>query len=278
MLTLTEAHKYEYDRQPFVTSHELVGNSLLEISSLAAMIQRLPENQVYFSSGSLPKNADFDRASIEHASKFNLADALQNLSGADSYVMVRGPESDPEYRPLFESVLERVSTFSERVDPDVRGAMFYLFLSSPNSITPFHVDRYTTFLMQVMGTKKVYVWDPRDRLTVSEEAREILFADRNQRGPQLPKERESIGVGHNLSPGQALHIPFCAPHWVENGPEVSISLSIIYRTRHTDRMMNAHCLNHRLRHRMGVNPRPVGASPLLDSAKDIAERVIQKLR
>jgi len=168
--------------------------------------------------------------------------------------------------------------YTRDLDPEIRDPMLYLFISSPHSTTPFHVDRYITFLMQITGNKKLFVWPASDRETVSEEALETLFADPSQRSPLLPPSREEYCTEHSLSPGECLHIPFTAPHWVKNGDEVSISLSIIFRTRRTDRLRNAYQLNYGLRRRLGWAPFPVGQSPLRDHSKDLLLRTYSTLR
>jgi hypothetical protein len=274
-----ESHKDALrDKRSFITRHNLIGHPLMSLDSLSGMIQRLPADQVFFSSASVNKDADFDRAWIEHRSRFSLSEALTDLASTDAYIMVRAPETDPEYQPLFQQLLACLQENLRSVDPDVRGAMLYLFVSSPNSTTPFHIDRYSTLLMQFTGSKTLYLWPHNDRITVPEESMENLFADRKQRGPKLAGDREQFGQPHVLHPGDTLHIPFTAPHWVRNGPEVSISLSIIYRTRKSDRMMNAYELNHVLRKRLDWNPRQVGVSPLMDLSKDLVLRGYKKLR
>jgi hypothetical protein len=69
----------------------------------------------------------------------------------------------------------------------------------------------------------------------------------------------------------ALHVPFAAPHWVQNGPEVSISFSITFNTRASTRTLHAHRMNARLR-RWGVVPAPVGRSALRDGVKQLLSR------
>lgn len=278
LIALNAAHRALYDRESFTTTHQLADHPLLKVDALAAMIQRLPRERVFYSSGTVDRDADFDRASIEHPPKLELHEAMKDLERADSYIMVNGPETDPEYQPLFRDILGTIESYTQSFDPDIRDPMLYLFISSPNSTTPFHVDRYITFLMQITGKKKLYVWSPNDRETVSEEAMEVLFADPSQRSPLLPPGRENHCKEHSLSPGECLHIPFTAPHWVKNGDEVSISLSIIFRTRRTDRMRNAYQMNYQLRRRLGWPPFPVGQSPLRDHSKDLLLRTYSTLR
>jgi len=278
LIELSPHKKALQDKLSFITRHNLASHPLMSLDSLSAMIRRLPPTQVFFSSAQVNLNADFDRAWIENRSQFSLQDALTDLAHTDAYIMVRAPETDPEYQPLFQQILACVEDGVREVDPDVRGAMLYLFISSPNSTTPFHVDRYSTLLMQFTGSKTLYLWPHNDRTTVPEDAMEKLFAERSKRGPQLATEREAFGIAHTIHPGETLHIPFTSPHWVKNGPEVSISMSIIYRTRRSDQMMHAYELDHALRKRFGWTPHQVGTSPLRDQCKDLLLRGYKKLR
>ena len=69
-----------------------------------------------------------------------------------------------------------------------------------------------------------------------------------------------------LNPGDGLHFPVAAPHWVQNGSEVSISFSITFQTKDSADRRSLHRLNRELR-RWGVNPTGVGRSPWRDAAK-----------
>lgn len=64
-----------------------------------------------------------------------------------------------------------------------------------------------------------------------------------------------------------------APHWVQNGDEVSISLSITWRTRSTGRTGAVLAMNHRLRAR-GLHPHAPGTSRLADATKVTAHRAL----
>jgi ribosomal protein L16 Arg81 hydroxylase len=277
-IELNESHHDFYDRKPFITNHNLMGHPLLTMESLGELVQRLPQQQVYFSSAKVSRDADFDRAWMLHRPRMSLADAVKDFANAEAYIMVRSPETDPEYQPLFKQILADVEQYTRARDPHISNAMLYLFISSPNSTTPFHIDRYTTFLMQFEGSKKVYTWAPTDRETVPEEALETIFAEPSQRMPLLSAEHEAASTEHFLPSGSALHIPFIAPHWVKNGDAVSISMSIIFRSRRTDRVRNTYIFNSRMRKRLKITPRPVGRAPWIDSSKATLESVIRRFR
>jgi hypothetical protein len=70
-----------------------------------------------------------------------------------------------------------------------------------------------------------------------------------------------------------------AGHYVKNGPEdVSISLSFFFQTDETLRWTHAMQLNHKLRTRLGINPRPVGQSKRLDALKATALPTLRRVR
>lgn len=76
-----------------------------------------------------------------------------------------------------------------------------------------------------------------------------------------------------LSPGDGVYVPVHAPHWVQNGETVSVSLSITFRTPVSDRAARVHSFNSRVR-RLGMSPRPPGEHVATDRAK---ERVLTSL-
>ena len=75
--------------------------------------------------------------------------------------------------------------------------------------------------------------------------------------------------------GDGVHVPVTAPHWVKNGPEVSVSFSITFRSPISERMTRLHQLNARLR-KLGLSPARVGAHPTIDSVKDVVYRAVRK--
>ena len=76
----------------------------------------------------------------------------------------------------------------------------------------------------------------------------------------------------DLQPGYGLHFPATFPHWVQNGPAVSISFSITFRTPNLERRSMIYNVNSFLRRR-GLNPTPVGQTPWKDTLKYQAHRI-----
>jgi hypothetical protein len=76
-------------------------------------------------------------------------------------------------------------------------------------------------------------------------------------------------------PGDAIYVPVKAPHWVRNGPEPSISLSITWRSEWSYHKSYAHGFNRMLR-RAGLRPASPRPFPHRNLAKSAAYRALCK--
>jgi hypothetical protein len=159
--------------------------------------------------------------------------------------------------------------------------MLYLFIASPKSITPFHIDRYSTFLFQFQGKKDLLVYPPFDERLVPPEVVEG-FVDRSGVRPKYDPSFDTHATRFSFSPGETLHIPFLAPHLVENGADdVSISMSIIWNSSTSEETTRAIRFNHKARKylgRLGFKPTPAGAGSSVDRTKATLFGLYEKMR
>jgi hypothetical protein len=79
-----------------------------------------------------------------------------------------------------------------------------------------------------------------------------------------------------MKPGEALFVPVMAPHHVKNGPAVSISLSITWRSDWSFAEADARAFNGVLR-KVGIRPEAPGRFPAENKAKALAWRAIRRL-
>jgi hypothetical protein len=260
------------DREPFKFKHQLLGHPALSLGNLSRVLPAMPKSNVYYSSGLLKKEDNFDRAHLDHQNGLSLEDTIENIRTSDSYIMVRQPELDASFSPLFKDLVADVGELIQRqgVGRQAVNPKLYLFIASPNSLTPFHIDRYSTYLMQFQGSKEVKVFNPWDERVVTGPECENFMANTGGR-PVWRPEAEPLGTSFHFSPGEALHIPFVAGHYVKNGDkEVSISMSIIFNTQVTAHYIRALMFNQRVRpvlSRMGLSPEAVGQHQRLDVIK-----------
>ena len=191
--------------------------------------------------------------------------------------MIRSPETDPALKDVFTCLKSNVDQYVAKQNGRIVDSTLYMFLTSPGGITPYHIDRYSTFLFQLQGSKQVSTWAPWDKKMVAPELMEQFFARTHTQAPAFDESFLSDARLDTINPGDALHIPFVAPHSVENGSEVSVSLSIIFNTDATEILHNALLFNENLRRRFHLRPTPVNESMRVDQMKSLAYRVSRKV-
>jgi hypothetical protein len=267
-----DAFRAGFGRGPFLVRHRLAGERLFALDRLVELSGQLPASSVEYNAGDLPVNTDPARTPRNGLSS---QETIRRIEECRSWMVLKNVEQVPAYRALLEECLAEIHRVSARLAPGMSEKAGFIFVSSPGSVTPYHMDPEENFLLQIRGRKTLQVFDPADRSVLSDGEierfltgahRNLVFRDEYRRKAQ----------GFDLTPGVGLHLPQCAPHWVKNGPEVSISFSITFQTRASKRIAQAHRMNAGLR-RLGLRPHPVGASALRDGMKQLCYRVARRL-
>lgn len=256
----SEINPKDFDTNPFKFKHKMLGHEALSLDNLSKVLVNLPQDQVMYSKGLSDLNTNFDRAHIEQSNNMSIEETIENIKTSSSYIMVKSPETDPSFKDLHQSLVSDVNQvmMSKGVGKNAIEPKLFLFIASPNAKTPFHIDRYSTFLFQFRGSKTVAVYDQFDEKIVPAEIREN-FASYGPQRPQWSEETDSQAQKFHFTPGEALHIPFIAGHYIQNGAEdVSISMSIIFRTNESQTWLDAMAVNNSLRAKLGMNVTPVG--------------------
>lgn len=266
------------DRAPLKFRHAMLDHPALSLANLARVLPALPPAQVKYATNRLAVGQNFERSFDARTASATLEETIAHIRESDSYIMVRAPESDPSIQPLYRELLADTEAImrAKGVGAHAHGAMLYMFIASPNSVTPFHIDRYSTFLFQFRGTKTVTIFPQWDERVVTNRQREDYMAYEDTRLSWTP-ELDRFGTPYSFTPGEALHIPFAAGHHVCNGPgDVSISMSIIFNTDESRVWRSAHEWNRWARQR-GFTPAPIPGRPSVDRLKALTRRVTSKV-
>jgi hypothetical protein len=169
-------------------------------------------------------------------------------------------------QPKYDAVLETMTgELSQLTGVDLRkqykAPMETLFLSSPNEFTPYHIDSEDSFLLQIQGTKTIYIFDGRDSEILNGQDIEKYWA---QNEIKMREEIRARAVPFEMKAGTGVHIPMHFPHMVESGPISSMSLSIGYESVKFER--DLYRVNHQLR-KLGLNPADPGKHKVIDNTK-----------
>ena len=262
-----ETFRSSFNRAPFLIRHYLAGHPLFSLQRLIELASRLPEENVKYNEADIPVATGLYKGP---RSGLSALETIRRIEECRSWMVINNVELDPEYRQLLDRCLDEVQHFSEPVDPGMFRREGFIFISSPFSVTPFHMDPEYNFLLQIRGDKRISIWDSRDRAVLTETALERYFSDTDKHIVFKEEYQQKASI-FELTPGAGLHFPVVAPHWVRNGDDVSVSFSITFRTPVSERQRIVYCANAGLRKR-GLNPTPQGASVFRDFTKYYAFR------
>jgi hypothetical protein len=264
-----------YNRKDFMFKHELTGNPLFELRSLAELTRRMPDHgEHYWSNGPVAVNNTWSDGTIGRQS---LQDTITNIEHNNSIVILKHTEQDPVFAPVLQSVLATMIELSgERMRSDVTIGEVLILVSSPGRITPYHMDSETNFLLQVTGDKWFHIFDHTDRTLVTEKEREDFFSLSRNCAVYRPERQDECNK-YDLHAGYGVHVPTCSPHWVQNKDNISVALSVNYELRSVDRMEKLYRFNRRMR-KIGVEPVPPATSEWRDRIKLAAEDGVAAVR
>lgn len=263
-----------FDRKPFHVRHALGDHPLFALPRLMRLSRELPEAYVEYNGGKLPVGA---RPEDTPRTGLSAEETVRRIAECGSWMVLKNVQQDPEYGALLDRCLDEVAAQAGEKVPRMLRREGFIFLSSPGAVTPFHCDPEHNFLLQIRGTKTVSMWDRDDRFVLSETEREKFYAAFVHRNLPWREVFQTTAWQVPLEPGQGLHFPVAVPHWVRNGPEVSISFSITFRSASSQARELIYRANANLR-KLGLSPRPPGESLLLDSTKRAAFSALLELR
>jgi hypothetical protein len=261
-----------FDKEPFKIRHRLTGHPLLQLPAIIELGGRLLEKQVEFNSGEISLNQDYLKTP---KTGLSADETLRRIEECRSWMVLKNVETYPPYGILLKECLEQVALHSERVAPGMCHPEAFIFVSSPDSITPYHMDPEHNFLLQIRGVKNITIFNGHDRNLLSHEQLETFHRGAHRNLEYRP-EFAAMARPFVLEPGDGVHVPVTSPHWVKNGPTVSISFSITFRSRSSNRTASVYRVNSILRSK-GLSPVPPGRSAFRDRLKVTVDRGAEKL-
>ncbi|WP_340266172.1 cupin-like domain-containing protein [Sphingobium mellinum] len=253
-------------------THQLAGHPLLTVEALATLAERMPGASVEYNLGRLPLGV---RAEDTPSNGLTLGETIRTIETNGSWAVLKNVERDPAYGALLEVALAELAPIVDRSTGPMLHREAFLFLSSPASVTPFHMDPEHNILLQIRGEKVMTVFPPGDEELVPAIQSEAFHAG-GHRNLAWQEHFRDRGMAVRLQPGDAIHVPVKAPHFVENGPAVSISLSVTWRSERSVAESELHGLNALLRRR-GWPVATVGPRPERQRSRRLAYRLMRKL-
>lgn len=251
------------DVTPFSIQHQLQSHPLFQLESLVELSKRLPKEQREYVFAKQEFGTHDNLEQYKHAAdndELSTEDLINAIETQNVVIVLRNVESDHLYGEFVNHCLDSLAGTVEPVTGPISGRESFIFVSPPNAYTPYHWDPEQNFFMQVRGKKQMAIYDVADRDLLPEEALERYYTQ----GQVITKCPEELFENYELfemNPGDGVYVPVTAPHWVKTLDEVSVSVSINFRSPSSIRRARVFRMNRMMR-RMGLRPRSV--SPRAD--------------
>jgi hypothetical protein len=260
----TGEFQQRFNKSPFAFRHTLAGRPAFTMERLENLLEMtIPHPELlYWDAGE--KRVD-QRWNEKPGRDFSVQEAFRRIRESGAWIILFSAERDPEIAHILEESMlqvQRLSGYDLFDDVKVRNA--YIFITAPHRVTTYHIDFQCGFLLQLHGTKTIHLFDQTDRELLPEEELERFWTKDTNAATYRPEmqDRASTVV---LEPGIGVHVPVNAPHWLQNGDDISVSLSLNFQFKNP-KIANIYRTNYYLR-RLGLHPTPPGRSRLLDYAK-----------
>ncbi|WP_421990575.1 transcriptional regulator [Qipengyuania sp.] len=260
----------DYPEKPHVLRHRLRAEERLTLDALAALGEALPPASIEYNRGDLPVGVE----GKPDANGLTIGETIRQIVTSNSWAVLKNIEQVPQYQALLMDLLDELRPTIEATTGDMLTPQGFVFISSPNAVTPYHFDPEHNILLQLRGSKVMTQFPAGDPAYAPDTVHETYHLG----GPrELPWHDGLLagGTPFAIEPGEAVYVPVMAPHFVRNGSEPSISLSITWRSEWSYAEAGARCFNGIVR-KLGVNPRAPGRWPASNRAKSLAFRAWRK--
>ncbi|MFM6832043.1 MAG: transcriptional regulator [Novosphingobium sp.] len=262
-----------YPEVPHKLAHRLGDHPLMQLDALAAMAEALPEASVEYNRANLPLGLNGEKAP---ANGIGIGETIRGIATSGSWAALKNIEQIPAYNDLLMALLSELRPTIEARTGAMLKPQGFVFVTSPNGVTPYHFDPEHNILLQLMGSKVMTMFPAGDATYAPDETHEGYHTGG---GRELFWRDELLSGGREwtLSPGEALFVPVMSPHFVNNGPAPSVSLSITWRSEWSFAEADARAFNGLLR-KTGLKPLAPGRWPATNRPKALAWRLIRRLR
>jgi hypothetical protein len=260
-----------YPEVPHKLVHSLHAHQLLELDALASLAEALPASSIEYNAADQPLGV----TGKPEPTGLPIGETIRNIGSSGSWAVLKNIEQAPDYAALLEGLLAELRPAIEARTGRMMTTQGFIFVTSPGGVTPYHFDPEHNILLQIRGSKVMTQFPAGDPAYAPDEVHETYHTG----GARELAWRDELTAGGRefaLAPGEALFVPVMAPHFVRNGPEPSVSLSITWRSEWSFAEADARAFNGILR-RIGLRPGRPGRWPSRNLAKAYGWRMLRKL-
>ncbi len=224
---------------PYEIQHTLADHPLFQLPALVELAQRVAARRnphmsggdAYFNEGAIEAGTkpNYDRPEEERA---RVTELVKKIESAEAWIILKHVEREEGYREVMEAAvcdaLRLAGAAGEQLFRKIKWFEAIVFITSPNRVTEYHIDRECSWIFQIRGDKAIHLFDRADKDVVPEEELERFYTVDNRASEYKPQFEERALV-YDMEPGTGVHIPVNTPHWLKNGDNVSITLNVNFQ-------------------------------------------------
>ncbi|MCJ2179578.1 cupin-like domain-containing protein [Novosphingobium album (ex Hu et al. 2023)] len=261
----------QYPEVPHRLAHALGAHPLFELEALAQLAETLPEASIEYNASDQPLGID----GKPDPTDIPIGETIRNIESSASWAAIKNIEQNPAYAALLADLLEELRPAIEARTGRMLKTQAFVFVTSAGGVTPYHFDPEHNILLQLRGSKVMTQFPAGDARFAPDEVHETYHTGG---GRELRWDDALLtgGTEFAIMAGEALFVPVMAPHFVRNGPEPSVSLSITWRSEWSFAEADARAFNGVLR-RFGLQPAAPGRWPAGNHGKAAGWRILRKL-
>lgn len=257
----------QFNRSSFEFSHNLSDHPLFQIPRLVELAEFISQKAgsdkvTCMVGGQIPIGCKWS----DRILKDRVEEAIARIEESGSLVLISDAEIDPEYQALLDRIILELEILTGvPLRQEITWMNAYIFITSPNTITNYHIDHESNFLFQIKGEKEVNLFDQSDHTILTEQELETFYIGNIESANYSPEKQPQATVYH-LTPSQGVHHPVNAPHWIKTNQQFSVTLSINFYLRSFDLKARIYQVNYFLR-KLKLQPTPPEQSAWKDALK-----------
>jgi len=248
--TADKAHGFTRENLTF--EHGLHERAMFSDEGLADVLDRYPRQALgVFTMGQDPVAWDTWRRGM--AGDLSGAELLEAAKAGRIWLNLRAANQHiPEYAALSDEIFADKAAHAPQVKTFKRD--LGLLISSADAQVFYHLDVALVSLWQIRGQKRVWVYPVAEPYVSEETLEKIVLRETAEQFGYRPEWDAGAQV-HDLTPGRMVTWRQNAPHRIENGPMLNVSLSIEFMTPAALMRANVIYANGVLRRRLGARPK-----------------------
>jgi hypothetical protein len=240
-----------FTRENLAFQHALHERPMFTDEGLAETLDRYPRSALgVFTMGQDPVAWDTWRRGA--AGDLSGAQLLEAAKAGRIWLNLRETNRHlPQYAALSDEIFADKAAHAPAIKTFKRD--LGLLISSADAQVFYHLDVALVSLWQIRGAKRVWVYPVAEPYVSDEQLERIVLRETAEQFGYRPEWDAGAEV-HDLTPGRMVTWRQNAPHRIENGPMLNVSLSVEFMTPAALLRANVIYANGVLRRRLGARP------------------------